>query len=164
MAYYNCIPFWVAQTFSLGFLHFFQNWTFSSKCRLKWSIELASNSITLSLDLKDVLLKHRKQGQNWVQEETWNVKGLKKGGQFDIPKSHFSERFLFRTFFIPKGFYSERSFLRTVFGPLIRKAYNPKGHCSKNFNSEIPLFRTVFDTKGFYSGRGITPLYPTHMA
>ena len=70
-------------------------------------------------------------------------------GQFDIPTSHFSERFLFRTVFIPKGFYSERSFLRTVFSHSIRKAYNPKGHCSENFNSEMPLFRTVFDTKGF---------------
>ena len=79
-------------------------------------------------------------------------------GQFDIPTSHFSERILFRTVFIPKGFYSERfyserSFLRTVFSPLIRKAYNPKGHCSENFNSEMPLFRTVFDTKGFHSKR-----------
>ena len=74
-------------------------------------------------------------------------------GPFDIPTSHFSERFLFRTVFIPKGFYSERSFLRTVFSPLIRKAYNPKGHCSENLNSEMPLFRTVFYTKGFYSER-----------
>ena len=76
-------------------------------------------------------------------------------GQFDIPTSHFSERFLFRKVLIPKGFYSARSFLRTVFSPLIRKAYNPKGHCSENSNSEneMPLFRTVFDTKGFHSER-----------
>ena len=47
--------------------------------------------------------------------------------------------------------YSERSFLQTVFSPLIQKAYDLKGHCSKNFNPEMPLFRTVFDTKGFYS-------------
>ena len=55
--------------------------------------------------------------------------------------------------FIPKDLYSERSFLRTVFSPLIRKAYNQKGHCSENFNSEMPLFRTVFGTKCFYSER-----------
>ena len=73
-------------------------------------------------------------------------------GQFYIPTSHFSERFLFRTVFSPEAFYSERSFLRTVFSPLIRKAYNPKGHCSENFNSEMPLFRKVFDTKVSYSG------------
>ena len=81
-----------------------------------------------------------------------------KWGQFDIPTSHFSERCLFRTVFIPKGYYSEMSFLRTVFSPLIRKAYNPKGHCSENFNYEIPLFQTVFDTNffiqnGFYPER-----------
>ena len=66
----------------------------------------------------------------------------KSWGQSDIPTSHFSERFLFRTVFIPKGFYSERSFLRTVFSPLIRNAYKlykPKGHCSENFNSEMPF-------------------------
>ena len=57
--------------------------------------------------------------------------------------------FLFRTVFIPKGFYSKRLFLQTVFSPLIRKAYNLKGHCSENFNSEMPLFRTVLKQKGF---------------
>ena len=75
--------------------------------------------------------------------------GLVWRRQFDAT-SHFSERFLFRTLFIPKGFHSKRSFLRPVFSPLIRKAYNPKGHWSENFNSEMPLFLTVFDTKGFY--------------
>ena len=78
-------------------------------------------------------------------------------GQFDIPMSHFSERFWFHTVFIPKGFYSEMSFLRAVFSPLIRKAYNPKGHCSEKFNSEMPLFRTVFMTKGFWSERFLIP-------
>ena len=67
-------------------------------------------------------------------------------GQFDIPTSHFSERFFFspERFSLRQVFIPERSFLRTVFSPLIRKAYNPKGHCSENFYSEMPLFRTVF--------------------
>ena len=84
--------------------------------------------------------------------------GILWGGQFDIPTSHFSERFSFRTVFIPKGFYSERSFLRTVFSPLIRKAYNPKGHCSeililKCHCSERFLIRKVFIPNGFYPER-----------
>ena len=80
-------------------------------------------------------------------------------GQFDIPSIfRCLISFLFRTVFIPKGFYSKRSFLRTVFSPLIRKAYNPKGHCSENFNSECHcserfLIRKVFIPNGFYPER-----------
>ena len=70
-------------------------------------------------------------------------------GDCDI-QNGFSERFFFSNGFYSEGFYSERSFLRTVFSPLIRKPYNPKGHCSKNFNSEMPLFRTVFDKNFFF--------------
>ena len=60
-------------------------------------------------------------------------------GQFDIPTSHFSERFLFRTVFIPKGLYSERFLFRCVHIPLFSKR---------------PIFRRVISPKGLYSERG----------
>ena len=92
----------------------------------------------------------------WANMLMFGGKWLRHGGSTGTVR--YADVSFLRTVFIPKGFYSERSFLWTEFSPLIWKAYNLKGHCSENFNSEMPLFQTilirkVFILNGFYPER-----------
>ena len=99
------------------------------------------------------MIKKRENKYTFCVVASQSEMGTVRYSDVSFLRTVFIPNGFFRKFFIPKGFYSERSFLRTVFSPLIRKAYNPKGHCSENFNSKMPFFRTVFDTKSFYSER-----------
>ena len=100
----------------------------------------------------------------WPHHCNW----LLRNRQFDIPKGHCSERFLYRKLFIPKSFYSERSFFPTrksILEVHHIKWFNPEGSLfrflKKSWGSlfryvfQKSLFRKVFIPKDHYSERSL---------